>query len=161
MKKLLILVLVFAMTSAASAALTWSVDNVTIDRTAVDPTVVVQLVSDSDQPYTQNWVGADPSPTGVAEITSMTVLPAAAEGTAVPSATYPGWWIVEAVDFNPPSDIAVGDHFDVKITGLADGTYTINSDYGTGDNLLITVIPEPMTIALLGLGGLFLLRRRK
>ena len=29
------------------------------------------------------------------------------------------------------------------------------------DNLTITQVPEPMTIALLGLGGLFLLRRRK
>ena len=156
MKKFLILLLVLGLTSAANAALTWSVDDVEI---IIGNTAVVQLVSDSDQPYTSQWVGADSSL--VAEITSMAVLPAAAEGTAVPSAAYPGWWVVEAVDFTPPSDIAVGDHFDVTISGLALGTYTINSDYGTGDNLLITVIPEPMTIALLGLGGLFMLRRRK
>jgi len=31
----------------------------------------------------------------------------------------------------------------------------------TGDVLGAVIIPEPMTIALLGLGGLFLLRRRK
>jgi len=29
------------------------------------------------------------------------------------------------------------------------------------NNLVVTLVPEPMTIALLGLGGLFLLRRRK
>jgi hypothetical protein len=31
---------------------------------------------------------------------------------------------------------------------------------GTTNNLVLTVIPEPMTIALLGLGGLFLRRRK-
>lgn len=128
MKKLLILMLVLGMTSAASATLTWSVSEITLNYGDV---AVVQLVSDSDQPYTAQWVGADPSPTGVASITAMTALPAAAEGGAALTA-YPGWWQVEAVDFTPPSDIAVGDHFDVTITaGTVDGTYTINADYGT------------------------------
>ena len=165
MKKLLILMLVLGMTSAANAVITWSVDEVTIDIT-VDPTAVVQLVSDSGLSYTGVWVGADPSPLGVAEITSMTILPAALDGSAVPTA-YAGWWQIEGLDFNPDDAIVVtpGNHFDVTITGLVEGTYTLGSDfYNTvGDNasLLVTVIPEPMTIALLGLGSLFLLRRRK
>ena len=156
MKKLLILMLVLGMVPAANAALTWSVDGVIIGP----GTVVVQLISDSDQPYTSVWVGADCSP--VAEITSITALPAAVDGTAVVTA-YPGWWLVEAVDFTLPSDIVAGPHFDVTIRGLSLGTYTINSDfYGTaGPNDTLLIIPEPMTVALLGLGGLFLLRRRK
>ncbi|MHC4461353.1 MAG: PEP-CTERM sorting domain-containing protein [Planctomycetota bacterium] len=39
-----------------------------------------------------------------------------------------------------------------------DGTQSVTDLQATGSSI---VIPEPMTIALLGLGGLFLLRRRK
>jgi len=161
MKKLLILMLVIGMTSAANAALTWSVDEITIDLAS--PTAVVQIISDTTDAYTEIWAGADASL--IAEITSMATLAGAAEGGAVASSAYLGWWVIEAVDFTPPSDIAVGDHFDVTLTGLSLGTYVISTDSyggaGLDDLLTITVVPEPMTIALLGLGGLFLLRRRK
>ena len=163
MKKLLILMLVLGMTSAASAAITWSVSDVEID---VGDTAVVQLISDSDMPYTAVWVGADPSPTGVAEISGIAGLPSVVDGGAVLTA-YAGWWNIEALDFNPDDSvvITVGPHFDVTISGLVEGTYTLGSDFyntdGPNDSLLVTVIPEPMTIALLGLGSLFLLRRRK
>lgn len=43
-------------------------------------------------------------------------------------------------------------------TSFGWGDYTTTTQL---DALVIHVIPEPMTIALLGLGGLFLLRRRK
>jgi hypothetical protein len=150
---------ILSIASAADAALTWSVDEVTV---GIGETVVVQLISDSDQPYTSVWVGAGPSP--VAEITGITALPGAADGCAVVLLSYPGWWLVEAIDVHPPFDITPGPHFDVTIKGLSLGTYTVSSDFfntvGPNDTLLINV-PEPMTVALLGLGGLFLLRRRK
>ncbi len=46
----------------------------------------------------------------------------------------------------------VGDTFEIQ---LLTGTFG-----STGEGLVVTVIPEPMTIALLGLGGLFLRRRK-
>jgi len=46
------------------------------------------------------------------------------------------------------------------VDGLYDGETPAYEAYGL-PYAEITVIPEPMTIALLGLGGLFLLRRRK
>jgi hypothetical protein len=45
---------------------------------------------------------------------------------------------------------------EISITGAGGVSYTVPID-----GLLIHVIPEPMTVALLGLGGLVALRRRK
>jgi hypothetical protein len=165
MKKLLILMLVFGITSAANATvLSWSVDDITI---TIGDSAVVQLVSDDDLAYAAKWVGQEPSTFAV--IDSIVGLANAGDAPVIKDPTltvYPGWWTVEALDFEPPSTIAPGAQYDVTITGLALGTYLIDSDsYGTGggfnDVLTINVVPEPMTIALLGLGGLFLLRRRK
>ena len=44
-----------------------------------------------------------------------------------------------------------------KMTGLGDGTALVSY----GDNLYHFVVPEPATIAILGFGGLLLLRRKK
>jgi hypothetical protein len=73
-----------------------------------------------------------------------------------------GWWTVMAKDLEAPITIASGNQYDVTVKGLATGTFGLDSDnLGTNDVLEITVIPEPATIALLGLGSLFMLRRRK
>ena len=68
-----------------------------------------------------------------------------------------------------PSGALVGDTFTVS---AINGTPAIAPPYGpysvlldgvaptAWNSLVITVVPEPMTIALLGLGGLFLRRRK-
>ena len=157
--------LVLGMASAANATVvSWSVDDVTI---TIGDSAVVQLTADDDQPYAAKWVGASPSTFAV--IDSIVALAAAGDAPVIkdPATTaWPGWWTIEALDFEPPSSIAAGAQYTVTITGLAEGTYLIDSDSyelegGINDVLTINVVPEPMTIALLGLGGLFLLRRRK
>jgi hypothetical protein len=167
MKKLLILMLVLGMTSAASAALTWSADPITV---GVGDTIAVTIDSSDALPYAGGpaWVGADPS--AVASIASIVQLAAAGEDAVVddPTATgWPGWWTINALDTTgtPGDTMAAGPQWTVTISGDSVGTYVISSDsYGSAgadDLLTINVVPEPMTIALLGLGGLFLLRRRK
>jgi hypothetical protein len=167
MKKLLILMLVLGMTSTASAALTWSTSALTMNPTDV---VTVQIHGSTDLPYPGGpaWVGNDPSPGGVASITSISALANAGGDAEVsdPTATgWPGWWTINALDVTAPFTIAPGAQWDVVITAAAAGTYVIGTDSygsdGADDLLTITVVPEPMTIALLGLGGLFLMRRRK
>ncbi len=60
---------------------------------------------------------------------------------------------------------AVGDWSTVEFVGLAAGTYTIDLYEPAGGGQLatadITVVPEPTTVALLGLGSLVLLRKRR
>ena len=62
-------------------------------------------------------------------------------------------------------EITYAGPFDVVVSLVGDGTRggTWGADYkkATYSPGVVTIIPEPMTIALLGLGGLFLLRRRK
>jgi hypothetical protein len=165
MKKLLVLMLVLGMASIANATtVTWSVDSVTIN--SVGGIAVVQLEADDTAAYPTKWVGASGAST-IATISSIVARAAAGPDHVIKNptqTTYPGWWTVEAADMDPDTwDIATGAQYDVTITGLAIGTHQVVADgYATvQDWLEITVLPEPTTVALLGLGGLFLLRRRK
>ena len=73
-----------------------------------------------------------------------------------------------AADMTEPFDsIQAGVWFEFTVYGAAVGdVYTVDlyaSDFATilDTGYVYCVIPEPMTIAMLGLGALFLLRRRK
>ena len=77
---------------------------------------------------------------------------------------YAHWYEFSVVSFPPSPAIEAGDHILIHIVGVSEGSTRLtlyDSDGVTAlDQCTIAVIPEPTTIALLGLGGL-LLRRRK
>jgi len=167
MKKLLILMLVLGLASSASALV------VTLDPSGDQPLGAglydVYVVSDSDTANYEYLVGLTDSTYG--SITSVTALSKAGQDVIVASygdgMGYFDVFGIESLDMSDPFDsILAGNQFQIAVTytGAAVGEdltlLLMDGNLTTLDSTTFQ-IPEPMTIALLGLGGLFLLRRRK
>jgi hypothetical protein len=190
MKKLLVLVMVLALTSVASAWTVWfEVDSADVkDSYEFSDVITINLVADADVHTLQ--IGAITSDNGgtaqdpLVLNAKFSVLPL--PGTIV-NAGDP-YVLIElisgSVPFGAPLVLAgeVLYSFDFHVPDLPYSSYITIDDYvdmghdppymtyiGFGDwtdtdqiePVVIHVVPEPTTIALLGLGGLFLLRRRK
>ena len=168
LKKLLVLSLVLGLAGVANATFSLTLggstapdeytmtvcDSVVIDVSSStagisDTTFLELLGSDYGE-----WAG------------SMTIFPAAGSM----SGADPDWlgyvdtWKLQSSD---PVSYLAGTHFAILFHCKAPGDVTINLydenwTYPTIDSITIhqIAIPEPMTVALLGLGGLFLRRRK-
>lgn len=166
MKKLLILVLVLGLTSSASALIT-SLGGPT--EVMYDGSVTINVISDTDYVAWFGYIGFDPAEVGV----SACVATSNAGDDSIVTLNPYGWtgyYEIEAGDQTEPYDsVLAGVQFEITVMGgglaKVGSVYTIDlydSNWTTPhDTVQVTVIPEPMTVALLGLGGLFLLRRRK
>lgn len=162
MEKLLVFTLVLGLASGASAALT--LVGAPTDPINIGETVTITVNNSEDGAYS-GWLEI-PDP-GVADYDGDPVFTAAGNpggaSTVTAAADYPGWYEFTVASFPPNPTISAGDHIQVTVTGIGEGATALNLYANDGVTLLdsaaITVIPEPMTIALLGLGGLFLRRR--
>jgi hypothetical protein len=164
MKKLLVLTLVLGWASGASAALT--LVGAPTEPIDIGESITV-LVNNSEDGAYSGWL--EIADQAVADYDGDPVFTAegdpggASEMTAAEA--YPGWYEFTVASFPPNPAIAAGDHIEVNVMGISEGTTALSLYAADGVTLLdtaqITVIPEPMTIALLGLGGLFLCRRRR
>ncbi|MFH1369976.1 MAG: PEP-CTERM sorting domain-containing protein [Planctomycetota bacterium] len=183
MKKLLVFMMVFVMASMASAALQISVDGV---QNPVDSQI---NIGPSDELNLGIWTdslieaevgegyfglvvnlanGSIDLASGVAliEDDGITVehgfgaadaglpLPAGVDGSLV------GVFLTTTA--NIAADATIFDGFIFHCEGLGDAIIQIVAEDGTVIDSVIVhqIIPEPMTLALLGLGGLFLKRRK-
>ena len=172
MKKFVVLMLVLSLASFASAGLTWTdgagaeVDTITL--TSQSDTAVVYLSSDTTNP---GWFSGTIADTSVAEFTAVTGY-AALGGEGYASLYTKGGvnYVYGYVkDTSSPFTVDTGLWVQVTIHATGEGPGTTTADpmgnggtpnIGPGSLLTIKHIPEPMTICLLGLGGL-LLRRKK
>jgi len=173
MKKLLVLVLVLGLTQAASAAtsevlvngLPWTggdVEGSDIITWMLLETPGIPIQPFSASPVWGVWVDHGDYVASViiaGGMGNMALHQPVGDGLDISgNYTYfgtlvPGDGIVQLLEFHVPEDLEPSSWINITFTG----------NYGgfTPADIAIHVIPEPMTIALLGLGGLFLLRRRK
>jgi hypothetical protein len=169
MKKLVVLVLVLAMGSMASAGLMLSADRtvanvgesvlVGIDAVAQPANVAVFILLNGvgvlDVTGAQNAVV--PGPDGLMKLIDLGVAPA---DLGADDAIY-----AELVKLVIPSPILDGNLVSgVKLSSLVEGTALLKiMDTESGhifSELAVTFVPEPASMILLGLGGLFLRRRK-
>jgi hypothetical protein len=165
MKKLLIFTLVLGMASSANALIVQLGAGGVTNGDALDMETTlstIEVVSDTDAlPYIVGIFAPDVS---MLNIDSISMLPSAGTdayvddfGDAFGAGTR--LYVIGAVDLSPPLDSIVrGLHFNVNTTGLGQVQLLTEGLDTVLDT--ITVIPEPATMLLIGLGGLFLRRRR-
>ena len=169
MKKLFVLLLVFGLASAANAVTVGlSVDGVNVSGGAEDiligSTITLSVVSDTDD---YSWKMEVSTLQADATIQLPIATSKAGSMASVTDFSGAGLWDYELNSAGPVGGGAVsGEQWTMQLTTLgALGTHFIVDfgEYGQTpvSSIDFTVVPEPMTIALLGLGSLFLLRRRK
>jgi hypothetical protein len=162
MKKLLTLSLVLGLAAMANAVPTLVISGSdTIDYTAGGLATVV-ITSDDVNPY-QAWLTIESGPGAAAG--AMVILPNAGSSASVDTG-YAGWWGAEALSLSTTEAdwVKAGDHFTLDIIGSAEGEIVLGLYEGDGvtpiNSVTIHSVPEPLTMGLLGLGGLFLRRRK-
>lgn len=161
MKKLLILTLVLGLTSVASAAISW-------DLTAQDvpegTSITITISSDNTDPYGA-FVNMEDPAGAIGALQIMAEAGDQASWTDDVALGVPGYFLAQANASDPGNwTIVAGAHFTLDYTALdAVSPVTITLlDFNAAPIDAVTVqnTPEPMTLGLLGLGGLFLRRRK-
>ena len=165
MRKILVLFLVLGLTSAANALII-EVDGQEGESFEVDFQTTITVVSED----ASSWLGyIIVEEGGAGSLEKPVVLDAAGDIGAASAYTEAGWGtgFELSASMGPAGDpaIAAGSQFSFDYVGAVGDTATISvfadPEYTIPvASVNVTVVPEPMTVILLGLGGLFLRRRR-
>ena len=164
MKKMLVLALVLSVAGLANA---WIV---TVDKTTVNvgESFTMTIAAEAGQGYADLYAGVFESAADIAVLNySSAIKGAQAPDLAKVAATYD--WAAddyEGVDIVVDStngQFTAGEWFKVTFTGMQMGAGRVQfydyEDEQAVSFFPITVVPEPMTMVLLGLGGLFLRKK--
>ena len=164
MKRVLVLALVVGLVSAANAAVTL-VDG-PADPINIGETATIMVNSSDDGGYA-GWL--EIADLTVANYDGMPELTAAGnpngDSTVTFDAAYPAWYEFTVTSLAPLANpVLAGDHLVATIVGVSEGTTQLilyeDDAVMVRNSIGITVVPEPTTIALLGLGSLLLYRRK-
>jgi len=174
MKKLLILLLVLGIASASYAAqVSFTTSDLQLKLSGGN--LIVEWLQNA--PASGNFVGVgiyeEQSPSQGSFSGTISTLGSPATAGSLWAATS-GWdkpTPYNGFDFtggstgseSPPWNAAIGDWYSVAYSGSVGDSiavYDYNVSSYTAIGYLIVKVPEPMTIALLSLGGLFLRRRK-
>ena len=172
MKKFLVLMLVLGMASLANATLQISVDgDVGLDEITIAPSdyICLDLTAEGTEDGSAYWLNIDgPGLVDIANVVQY-VQDGPVEAYIIDLGPAVGHDQTIMMDLLIPGSVVnilpegtVVDLLMFHCEGLGDVTVSV-FDSNTGatlDTLTIHQIPEPMTLALLGLGGLFLRRRK-
>lgn len=165
MKKLLIVMLVLGMASTANALIVQLGAGGATNGAGVDMITALsalEVVSDSSAvPYVLMLFAPDITQLNVTGVVARPGAGTESLVTDYADALGPGTrlWEIQAVDMSPPlTSIVAGIQFDATTTGMG-VMQLLTEDLGTVLDS-VTVIPEPASMLLIGLGGLFLRRRR-
>lgn len=164
MKRYLILALILSVTSLANAALVLSFDDDTLieEVTIVTSTsFVIGVYQDTDQPD-EFWIGIT-GPASYSGFGTLFIPPAPTTMVANDGGYGDGWIHVYMPE--PSTTGEVGKWWELSFLCEDEGDVTIDLYAADGSTIIDTIlihqeIPEPVTMALLGLGGLFLRRRK-
>ena len=172
MKKLLIMFLVLGMASLAQAAvLELSIDGskdgagntteITID---ICTTITIDVYCNTAAPAGDTFFLAIVAGTGDGEWDGPSVIYAVMGNAGTLTEYTSDLWEGKTNVYDPETPPGVGKwcELDFHCTDKGDVTIylTDHTGYVAEDAILVHQIPEPITIALLGLGGLFLRRRK-
>ena len=165
MRKLLVLFLVLGLASTANALLI-TVDGMEGESFEVGITSTITVVSDD----ASSWLGYTiVEEGGAGSLENPIILDAAGNSATATAYTEAGWGagyeLTAAMSPEGIPAIAAGSQFSFDYVGAVGDTATISlfvdPEFTTPvASVNVTVVPEPMTVLLLGLGALFLRRRR-
>jgi len=165
MRKLLVLFLVLGLASAANAMLI-TVDELQGDSFEVDITSTITVVSED----ASSWLGyIIVEDGGAGSLENAVTLDAAGDIGAFTAYTEAGWGtgfeLTASMSPTGVPPLAAGSQFSFDYIGsvgdIARISLFTDPEYTTPvASVNVTVVPEPMTVVLLGLGALFLRRRR-
>jgi len=165
MRKLCVSILVLGLVPAANAAFI-QVGGQTGDTVNILQNSAITIVSDN----TSSWLGyVIVQEGGVGTLSNATALTAAGNMGSVSPYSEAGWGtgyqLTVAMSPGGVPAIAVGPQFSMNFAGTLGQTARISLFLDPEftvpvSSVLVTIVPEPMTLLLLGVGVLFLRRRK-